>query len=377
MLTLDRPRRSTASVLRVHKPLGAHEVIDLLVDKKLLSTQSLTSPGFAVYDVSRRNRNYKVRTSNGPSYLVKQALTEDKALTVQNEADWCIALGGDPALRMPRVAMWDETWSILVLQIQPDARNLMGHYGKARRLAPGIATAIGRSAATLHRTPSPAGLPDRPGLPLVFSFDCPDITVYYSASDATLRLLEILHGHTGFGRAFEGLRGEWRDIGPIHGDLRLDNCVIDPALPARSGKRMRFVDWEMAMRGDPAWDLATVVNEYLSLWLDFAPLSEHTPPESYLQFGTFTLPQLTASIAAMWAGYRAVWPMSDAEGDQLWLRVVRFAAARLVQSAYERTQFLVDLPGQVVLKLQLARNLLEDPQHASTALLGIPLGGAG
>jgi aminoglycoside phosphotransferase (APT) family kinase protein len=142
----------------------------------------------------------------------------------------------------------------------------------------------------------------------------------------------------------------------------------------RTGKHLRLVDWEMAMWGDPAWDLATLLSEYLSLWIDHAPVSEATPPEQFLAHGVFTLDRLQPSIRGLWEAYRDARTGSEPAG-LLWERAVRFSAARLVQTAYETSQYLNDLSGQVVFKLQLAHNILTDPITASTVLLGIPAGG--
>jgi aminoglycoside phosphotransferase (APT) family kinase protein len=38
----------------------------------------------------------------------------------------------------------------------------------------------------------------------------------------------------------------------VHGDYRLDNCLLDPALP---GRIRAVLDWEMSTLGDPLTDL--------------------------------------------------------------------------------------------------------------------------
>ena len=51
---------------------------------------------------------------------------------------------------------------------------------------------------------------------------------------------------------------------------------------------------------------------------------------------------------------------------------VRFAAARLVQTAFEATQDAGSLATDVVLHLQVALNVLQRPRQAVVHLLGLP-----
>ncbi|MFD4371279.1 phosphotransferase [Streptomyces sp. NPDC058486] len=355
--------------------LDATGAVGLLRELDLLTVADVVG-GVVVTDVSRRNRNYRIVTTTGPSYLVKQAGDADKVRTLANEAQTYEALArcGSTALTaaLPPVVRFLPDRSVLVLGIDPDAESLAAYHRRTRRFPPGVAAALGHRLAAVHALRDDgvrALVPVVSGLPLVFSFDCPDVTVYYGASSATLQLFTAVHGTGDFAERLGRLRGEWRPGCVVHADLRLDNGIVRPALPARTGKGLRLADWEMAMWGDPAWDVATVLSEYLSLWLDHAPVSAATPPERFLEHGPFPLARWQPSVHHFWTAYAATAAASTVEA--LWSRAVLFAAARLVQTAYESTQFLADLPGQVVLKLQLAHNLLADPDAGGRALFGI------
>lgn len=359
--------------------LGAADAVELLLSLNLLAPADLVA-GLSVKDVSRRNHNYRVESGGGRSFLIKQASDPDKARTVANEAQVYGLLAGHapPTVKaaIPELVRYFEP-GLLILELDAAAVSLAAYHRTVRRFPPAIAAGLGRTAAALHgldggtiRTLAPVA----DGLPLVFSFDRPDVTVYYGASGAGLPLFTALHTMGDFADRLADLRTEWTPQCLIHADLRLDNCILRPAERVRTGKHLRLVDWEMAMWGDPAWDLATVISEYLSLWLDHAPVSEDTPPERFLDHGVFALDRLQPSIQAFWRAYRDARTGTEPVAD-LWDRAVRFAAARLVQTAYETSQYLSELSGQVVLKLQLAHNILADPTAASVVLLGVPAGG--
>lgn len=359
--------------------LGAADAVDLLMTLGLLAPADLVA-GLTVTDASRRNRNHRVVCEAGRSYLIKQAGDPDKVRTLANEAEIyrLLAAHASDAVRaaLPAIVRYFDD-GILVLELDAAAVSLAAYHRTVRRFPPGMAATLGRTVAALHATSGDDVrrlAPVADGLPLVFSFDRPDVTVYYGASGATLQLLTAIHATGDFAARLGDLRDDWTAGTMIHADLRLDNCIVRPSERVRTGKHLRLVDWEMAMWGDPAWDLATLLSEYLSLWIDHAPVSEATPPEQFLDHGVFTLDRLQPSIRHLWDAYRDARTMSEPPW-LLWERAVRFSAARLVQTAYETSQYLNELSGQVVFKLQLAHNILTDPITASTVLLGIPAGG--
>ena len=57
----------------------------------------------------------------------------------------------------------------------------------------------------------------------------------------------------------DGLAATWQPAVVAHGDLQLDNVLIDAG-----GATATFVDWEFAGRGDPAWDVGTIAQELVS-----------------------------------------------------------------------------------------------------------------
>jgi hypothetical protein len=58
----------------------------------------------------------------------------------------------------------------------------------------------------------------------------------------------------------------------------------------------------------------------------------------------------------------------------LLMRAVAFSAARIIQSAYEISFGSDSLRGRPVVLLQIAANLLAEPERGQIELYGIPLG---
>jgi hypothetical protein len=120
----------------------------------------------------------------------------------------------------------------------------------------------------------------------------------------------------------------------VHGDLKWDNCLIE----GRDG--IRVIDWEMAAVGDPAWDLAGILQDHLVFCRAVASPTE--PADLH--------ERVREAGAEFLSSYLAVADVPDSAGFTD--RAVRLTGARLVQSALEHAAAGPDE--------RLARLLLDD-----------------
>jgi hypothetical protein len=68
--------------------------------------------------------------------------------------------------------------------------------------------------------------------------------------------------------ALQNLAEEWRQTFFIHGDFKADNLHLN-ADPGKTGRpRIVVVDWELAGRGEPLWDVGSYVGSVLAIWID-------------------------------------------------------------------------------------------------------------
>ncbi len=117
------------------------------------------------------------------------------------------------------------------------------------------------------------------------------------------------------------LRHEYRFSSVIHGDARLENILLIEPAAGLGVKEIRLVDWELASIGDPAWDIAAVIQHYAVAHLWSEPPGR--PP---------VLPY--RALDAFWSAYEAA--RGQAPQDER-RRAMSLAGARLIQSAYEHS----------------------------------------
>ena len=135
---------------------------------------------------------------------------------------------------------------------------------------------------------------------------------------------------------------------------------------------LKIVDWELAGRGDPCWDLGSVFSEYLGFWLLSIPdpgaiLSDQSP-----ELARYPLNKLQPAMCSFWESYVRCMNFDATSSHEWLLRSVKYAAARLVQTAFERMQMVMQVTGTIVCFLQLSFNILQRPEEAIVHLLGIP-----
>ena len=197
-------------------------------------------------------------------------------------------------------------------------------------------------------------------------------------SPAWARVFRIIQSEPGLGASLDNLGQMWRHETLIHGDIKSDNILVSGPADRHEapGEAVWIVDWEFVQIGDPAWDLAAALHDFLVFWTSSMPLEPDLSVEAMIDQARYPLDALRPAIRALWQGYRAAAglddPGNEPEADALLRRAVAFSAARLIMAAHELSLEQEELPAQAVLLLQLGVNILANPDSGQFQLYGIP-----
>jgi Ser/Thr protein kinase RdoA (MazF antagonist) len=263
---------------------------------------------------------------------------------------------------VPAVVREEPDRACLVLRTPGGARDWTGHRGRFPRLP---ARVLGRTLAGLHRlslelppASSPMWALDLPepdrDLVLELSAGAQDVVRRIQASDFVCSRLEALRAADGGTAAV------------VHGDLRWENCLALPGPGGHRRTRVVLIDWELAGEADPAFDVGSVLAEYLRVWVGSVTIVEPGDPARLVDRARHPLSAMRPAIDAFWSGYRSAHP----EPPPL-RRVVELAGVRLLQTAVERAQALNAAVAHVVTLVQLGENLLRHPDVAAAGLFGL------
>jgi aminoglycoside phosphotransferase (APT) family kinase protein len=360
------------------------EVAAYLLRHDLVSAASIVEGDLAVADASRRNRNFKVISERGPSYLLKQGVGPGGKATVAHEAvvyEFLRLLAGNNGLDeyLPRYYGYDMKEQILVLELVRNAQDFREYHARRGRFSILLARTMGKALATVHRLSRTYGIEPDDGRifpvqpPGALSIHRPDSRILLDVSAANVELIKVVQRSPKFCRSLDELREGWRTETLIHSDIKWDNCVIFARPSSKRKTRLKIVDWEAAGMGDPCWDIGSVFSNYLSFWLLSIPIMGEDPSDRFIELARYPLETMQPAMRSFWQSYARYMELDAATSGEWLLRAVKYVAARLVQTGYERTQMSPHLTGNVVCLLQLGLNILQRPPEAIVHLLGLPL----
>jgi aminoglycoside phosphotransferase (APT) family kinase protein len=194
------------------------------------------------------------------------------------------------------------------------------------------------------------------------------LSLVQQASTATLDLIALLQLSTELCGQLDEVAAAWHPSALVHRDVKWDNVLLGQVGGRR---RITMVDWELAGFGDPAWDLGSVIADYLGLWLSSLPAGAGRGIDSYVDHARVPLQSLQPAIRAFWHEYRRARCLDDKENSCLLTAAVKNGAARLLQTAFEYAQGQRELDDRAVASVQLANNILRDPPLAALQLLDL------
>lgn len=356
------------------------DVVAYLLSRGLIETVSILDGDLRVIDISRRNANFRVEQKAGRSYFIKKNIHNDPLVCVSREAQ-CYRLISEASRStlirniIPEIVHHDEEEDLLILELCPDAEDLRRYHQRLGRFPRWVAACLGRALADLHATPLPAAEAD-PGRrltgpePAGFYLHRPGLTVLFDFSTAATEIIRLVQRSPDVCDRLDTLRREWRPTALIHHDVRWDNVLIVRPRPGASS--LKVIDWEAAGLGDPAWDLGSLLGDYVSFWVSSIPLNARAEPASYLELATFPIASMQPAIRALWAAYVRRAGLAPPEAEALLPRVARYAGLKLMHTSLESVQASPECTMTAICLLQVGVNMLLRPSDAAGVLFGIP-----
>jgi phosphotransferase family enzyme len=374
--------------------IDVDNVIDYLLDKKLIDTKAIVDGGLTIVDVSRRNRNIKVFDGEGNiGYFLKQPNLNEPhyVMTIQKEACVYDLIQRGPvfaALRsiIPSVIGYDQVRNILNTRLIQNGVPV-GQYIRQTSnssLLRGISSSLGKTMAEYH-TKLAAALGMRKAsffpkaIPSTFFASRPGPDIFSHISGANLELIKVIQNYPELYEPLEKLHSEWQVQTLIHGDFRWDNLlVIEKDHDDSDGKninssfQLKLVDWEFSDLGDPAWDIGCALHEYLTFWLFSLSITGNQSSEQLISSNNHVLRNMQSSIREFWHAYIKVSNIDGHTSEKLLQRSTKFSSVRLVQTVYESMLSSTELTNTAMYFLQIAANILNHNEDAILYIFGVP-----
>ena len=361
--------------------LNAENLVYYLLERGLLTRDSVVNGSIEISEVPRRNRNFRIRQRNGQGYFLKQVRQweQEAVRTLRAEAQ-CYQFAAldktfaDVAKVVPRFCGYDERRSVLITELMEGAETIAEHHFRNDAFPVEVAEQLGMAFGNYHRKAAagpPAGLDGMFLRQPSWALSLHDMPAHAAAglSGGIHQMLGMIRQFPQFGGALEELRAGWRQDAVIHGDIKWDNCVLCPG--SNGHLVLKIVDWEMADWGDSCWDVAGIFSAYLSFWVQSLPGNGMSNPDAMLAQARYPVEKMQPAIRSFWRIYTACREVSGQAARDLLRRTVLYTGARTIQTAFEVLQTAGQANSGTVLLLQLSMNVLNNPEEAASELLGI------
>jgi len=353
--------------------LTSRNLLRHLLSRGLVSSESVVDGDLVIVDASGRNRNFKVIREHSQSFFVKQVRNwnSQAVAMLQCEAACYYLARADPdfsALEplIPELYDFDQDRQALTTAYMSGGEDLWEHLRRIGSISPEIAGELGRSFGRFHyqsekrilNSPHCSAFPKQ--IPWILSAERRNSHPFKELSHATSQLFDHVDKSTQLPAALDQLRDQWHVSTLMHGDMRLENCILVSGSPLT----LKIIDWELGDLGDPRWDVGSILQAFLAPHIISLP-----PREEQLTLAGLlaqpTLGNLRPAIRSFWESYARELQGSDAD---LFQQCLSYGAARMVQSAYEYMQFTPELSRNALHLIEVSSDILRDPSAAAEQL---------
>ena len=360
--------------------VNAENLTHYLLERGLVSYESVVNGSVQIAEIPRRNHNFKVTQQTGPGYFLKQVRNWDPETlrTIQVEAE-CYKLARETQeyaeLKkiVPRFHSFDQRHAVLITELLEPAETIADHHFRNNSFPVTVAEELGEVFGKYHRSAQErvrdlgALFPRRPAWSLSLHQNFPEARERLSGGN--YQMLAMLRQFPQFGTVLDKLRANWRFDALIHADIKWDNCLLCPG--ANGKPALRIVDWEMADVGDSCWDVGSIFSAYLTFWVQSLPGHNLMNAEALVAQARFPIETMHPAIRAFWQTYLGYLDVPEEVSRELLNRSVQYAGARMIQTAFEVLRLAPRANPVSVLLLQLSMNVLTCPEEARSELLGL------
>lgn len=361
--------------------LTANNIAYYLIERGLITPQSVVDGDLMIVESSSRNRNFKIIRKEQPGYFVKQVQQwEPQAIgLLQREANFYWLTANDGAFASvstlsPQYYFYDAIRHALVVGLLPEGENLSEYHRRLGVFPLAVATLVGEALGTCQRhvkindgDNATNGLFPRQA-PWILSAHRLGNTPQSAQNGGNQQVLSIIQRYADFHDVLDTLRAQWQANSLIHGDMKWDNCLV---YSQNDQLQLKIIDWETADWGDACWDVGAILQAYLTFWIMSIPVDNTSTPAQFLERAPYPIEAMQPAIRAFWQAYLTARGISGAAGRELLVRSVQYGAARMLQTAYEYMYYAPQISANALCQLQVSLNILSNPHEAIRELLAL------
>jgi thiamine kinase-like enzyme len=351
-----------------------------LLDKGFLDYESVISGKIQVSQMQSRNSIFKVHKKDKNGVFVKQLTNVDiqNSYLLQKDATSLYLIGNDPlykktATYLPEYYGYDTKLQVLVTEFLPNAKNLYELTVEQKKFSLEHAETMAEILSTFHFDIQSEIKENKPlqfytrlipwALQMHQKMEWPESQKIGMGATINNMVME--------NKKFQSMLKEtaelWEATSLIHGDVKWLNFICTE----KDGHTVtKLIDWEIADIGDPLWDVAGVLQSYLTGWV--TSYENNLNYEKQLPGNEFMkLENSKPATKHFWESYTKKRGFSADESYKALIKSIKYTAARLIQTAFESNVNSPQLLPNSIRMLQLSYHLFENPEKTGEEVLGL------
>ncbi len=346
--------------------------------RQLINETAVINGNYMIHPVKTRNDNLKILMPPNDSLFVKQlekdlvstSLFNREVLTYQLFKTWGHLL--PIATHVPDLVDFDDENNIIVIALVPNSINLAEYYMLHKKFDLNIAEQQAKILSDCHfklnQQFDTSNYPKT--LPWILQINKHRAEDFFVNNTYSAKILTLIKENDVLTHTLSRLAESWQITHLIHGDIKWINFLIRTN---GSEIEQKLIDWELSDIGDPLWDVAGLVQSYISTWIlgfdNSKPFSD-TLPEP---LKPFDIKQMQPSAKTFLYKYMALQNYDEDEQLMYLIKTIELTAARILQTSVEGITYHSKIEANNMRCVQVAFNILKDPIYALSELLNIKI----
>ncbi|PWB25438.1 phosphotransferase family protein [Flavobacterium sp. HTF] len=356
--------------------LTPESVYQYLHKRQLINEDDVVKGRFMVHPVKTRNNIMKILVQPHNSLFVKQMDTDLVSNNLflreintynffKNSSEFASI-----ASFAPELLDYDDENNIVITELLYNARNLHEYYMLTKNFDINLAYEQATILSECHIIPdSKTDISELPKtLPWVLQLDKYNANQFFLNNEFSANIIQLIKENHVLQNTLIDLATSWQYTHFIHGDIKWINFLT---IEDNGGFTQKLIDWELADIGDPMWDVAGLMQSYITVWLlgfDNNDPSSYKLPE-YMQ--PYDLKNTQSSAQAFLYKYMQLKEYPESYYTTFLIKVMQFTAARIIQTSVEGITYNSKIEANNMRCIQLAFNIMNDPIVALNELFNI------
>ena len=348
--------------------LTIENICDYLLDNQLIDKKAIIEGDLLIRDVSSRNTNFLVNQfhENGIKILIKQPdINDDDYIeSMEVEAKIYQLIFNNHAFKqvrpyLPKFNSYDAQNHVLIMEQITGVCRIFDYLFHGLNLPDKIISEhFANALSTLHNVEiKRISVPEIPrAFPWFLNVGQKSYrkNIKKRHPETYQYLFEIFENEKWMA-IISRIKRKWQEENTIHLDSRFTNWMISFRHQPTQNDPIWLIDWEMAGKGDAAWDIAFLVGELVNVGLFFQ--------ENHPTLFPDIEPIINTQINSFWKSYADKRLFSIVQRKEFLKRVCRYLTVRVLMMTYELLLEYEEESETTTALTHLFKQVIEKPQE--------------